>query len=128
MGQCDHEAAPLLAQVVESDSPLLVDTHIGGRQHKAFSHLEKAVVGAGSQIGPFARLREGTQLGENVKIGNFVETKKAEFGDGAKASHLSYIGDAQVGSKANIGAGTITCNYDGYRKYKTQIGEGAFVG
>jgi bifunctional UDP-N-acetylglucosamine pyrophosphorylase / glucosamine-1-phosphate N-acetyltransferase len=95
---------------------------------RAFSHIEGATICAGAEIGPYARLRPGTVLEENSKIGNFVEVKKATFGKGAKANHLSYIGDADVGAGANIGAGTITCNYDGYFKYKTVIGEGAFIG
>lgn len=95
---------------------------------KAFSHLEGAEVGEGASIGPFARLRPGTKLGAKTRIGNFVETKAATLGDGAKANHLSYIGDATVGANANIGAGTITCNYDGYDKHKTEIGDGAFIG
>ena len=99
-----------------------------GAHVKAFCHLEGAIVGADAVIGPYARLRPGTELGQNVKIGNFVETKKAVFEDGAKANHLSYVGDAHVGAKANIGAGTITCNYDGYDKFKTEIGNGAFIG
>ncbi len=94
----------------------------------AFSHLEGASVGASATVGPFARLRPGTQLGTKVKIGNFVETKAATIEAGAKVSHLSYIGDARVGEEANIGAGTITCNYDGYFKYFTDIGAQAFVG
>lgn len=95
---------------------------------KANSHIEGAVIGAGSQIGPFARLRPGADIAEDVKIGNFVEVKKSTLEKGAKVSHLSYIGDARVGAEANIGAGTITCNYDGYDKYKTDIGAGAFIG
>lgn len=94
----------------------------------AFSHLEGTTIGAGAQIGPFARLRPGTDLGSGVKIGNFVETKNAQVADGAKVNHLSYIGDATIGAKANIGAGTITCNYDGFDKYMTRIGAGAFIG
>lgn len=94
----------------------------------AFSHIEGASIGAHCEVGPFARLRPGTVLEEKAKIGNFVETKKAHLGKGAKANHLSYIGDAYVGAGANIGAGTITCNYDGYFKYQTVIGEGAFIG
>ena len=94
----------------------------------AFSHIEGASIGISASIGPFARLRPGSRLAENSKVGNFVELKKAEIGKGAKVNHLSYIGDASVGSKANIGAGTITCNYDGFRKYGTVIGEGAFIG
>jgi bifunctional UDP-N-acetylglucosamine pyrophosphorylase / glucosamine-1-phosphate N-acetyltransferase len=95
---------------------------------RANCHIEGAVIGARVEVGPFARLRPGTVLGEKAKIGNFVEVKKATFGAGAKANHLSYIGDAEVGAGANIGAGTITCNYDGYFKYKTVIGERAFIG
>jgi bifunctional UDP-N-acetylglucosamine pyrophosphorylase / glucosamine-1-phosphate N-acetyltransferase len=94
----------------------------------AFSHIEGATIGEGAEVGPYARLRPGAVLGESSKVGNFVEVKKATFGKGAKANHLSYIGDATVGAGANIGAGTITCNYDGYFKYQTVIGEGAFVG
>ena len=95
---------------------------------RAFSHIEGAGIAAGAEIGPYARLRPGTEIGEDAKIGNFVETKKARLGKGAKANHLSYIGDAEVGAGANIGAGTITCNYDGFFKYGTAIGEGAFIG
>ncbi|MEP7132584.1 MAG: bifunctional UDP-N-acetylglucosamine diphosphorylase/glucosamine-1-phosphate N-acetyltransferase GlmU [Acidobacteriota bacterium] len=94
----------------------------------AHCDLEGAVVGRGAHVGPFARLRPGTVLGEDVKIGNFVETKKAVFGRGAKASHLSYLGDAEIGARANVGAGVITCNYDGEKKHRTEIGEGAFIG
>ncbi|MBS4084236.1 MAG: bifunctional UDP-N-acetylglucosamine diphosphorylase/glucosamine-1-phosphate N-acetyltransferase GlmU [Rhizobiales bacterium] len=99
-----------------------------GATIRAFSHLEGAEVGEGAVVGPYARLRPGTKLGAKTKIGNFVEVKAATFGDGAKANHLSYVGDASVGANANIGAGTITCNYDGYDKHKTEIGEGAFIG
>lgn len=99
-----------------------------GAHIKAFSHIEGARIGASSIVGPFARLRPNTVLGEDVKIGNFVELKAADVHTGAKISHLSYIGDASVGEEANIGAGTITCNYDGYLKYKTTIGKGVFVG
>jgi len=94
----------------------------------AFSHLEGASVGEGCEVGPYARLRPGAVLGARAKVGNFVEVKKATFGEGAKANHLSYIGDAEVGARANIGAGTITCNYDGFFKYRTVIGAGAFIG
>ncbi|WP_110780185.1 bifunctional UDP-N-acetylglucosamine diphosphorylase/glucosamine-1-phosphate N-acetyltransferase GlmU [Rhodopseudomonas faecalis] len=94
----------------------------------AFSHLAQAVVGKDASVGPYARLRPGTLLGDGAKIGNFVETKAAQIDAGAKVNHLTYIGDAHIGSKANIGAGTITCNYDGYGKHKTEIGAGAFVG
>lgn len=99
-----------------------------GAEIKPFCHLEGVKIGADAAIGPFARLRPGTVLGPGVRIGNFVEVKNAVFGEGAKASHLSYIGDAEVGSDANIGAGTITCNYDGYFKHRTSIGAGAFIG
>jgi bifunctional UDP-N-acetylglucosamine pyrophosphorylase/glucosamine-1-phosphate N-acetyltransferase len=94
----------------------------------AFSHIEGAIIGAKASIGPFARIRPGTRLAERTKVGNFVELKKADIGEGAKVNHLSYVGDASVGARANIGAGTITCNYDGFGKYRTVIGEGAFIG
>ena len=95
---------------------------------KAFSHLEGANVGKNCVVGPYARLRPGTNLRENVRIGNFVETKNTTFEDGSKANHLSYLGDAEIGQKVNIGAGTITCNYDGVNKFKTTIHDGAFIG
>lgn len=95
---------------------------------KAYSHLEGTTIGEAAQIGPFARLRPGADIASDVKIGNFVEVKKSQIEMGAKVSHLSYIGDARVGAEANIGAGTITCNYDGYDKFKTDIGAGAFIG
>ena len=94
----------------------------------AFSHLAGAHVGKGVSVGPFARLRPGTRLGDGARIGNFVEVKEAIIGAGAKANHLSYIGDAAVGEDANIGAGTITCNYDGNAKHRTEIGKNAFIG
>lgn len=94
----------------------------------AFSHLEGTTIDAGAEIGPYARLRPGAKIGINAKVGNFVEVKKAELGEGAKVNHLSYIGDASIGPRANIGAGTITCNYDGFFKYRTEIGAGAFIG
>jgi bifunctional UDP-N-acetylglucosamine pyrophosphorylase/glucosamine-1-phosphate N-acetyltransferase len=94
----------------------------------AFSHVEGASVGKGANVGPFARLRPGADLRADAKVGNFVEVKKAIIGEGAKVSHLTYIGDADIGAGANIGAGTITCNYDGYFKYRTVVGEGAFIG
>ncbi|MBK9083047.1 MAG: bifunctional UDP-N-acetylglucosamine diphosphorylase/glucosamine-1-phosphate N-acetyltransferase GlmU [Rhizobiales bacterium] len=99
-----------------------------GAEIHASSWLEGARVRAGAGVGPFARLRPGADIGPKAKIGNFVEVKKAEIGAGAKVSHLSYIGDATVGAEANIGAGVVTCNYDGFLKYRTVIGEGAFVG
>jgi len=94
----------------------------------AFSHLTQATIGKGASVGPYARLRPGTVLGEGARIGNFVETKAAAIDAGAKVNHLTYIGDAHIGSGANIGAGTITCNYDGFDKHKTEIGAGAFIG
>lgn len=94
----------------------------------AFSHVEGATVGAKASVGPYARLRPGAVLGAGSRVGNFVEMKKATLGAGAKANHLTYLGDAEVGAGANIGAGTITCNYDGYFKYQTKIGAGAFIG
>lgn len=99
-----------------------------GSRIKAYSHLEGAVVGPDATVGPFARLRPGAVLGEGAKVGNFVELKNSDIGKDAKVSHLTYIGDASVGAGANIGAGAITCNYDGYSKHKTTIGEGAFIG
>ncbi len=94
----------------------------------AFSHLEGATVGEGVSVGPFARLRPGAMLGRGSRVGNFVEVKNAVLGEGAKANHLTYLGDAEVGARANIGAGTITCNYDGFFKYRTKIGVGTFIG
>jgi bifunctional UDP-N-acetylglucosamine pyrophosphorylase/glucosamine-1-phosphate N-acetyltransferase len=94
----------------------------------AFSHIEGATIGTKASIGPFARIRPGTVLADRTKVGNFVELKKAQVGEGAKVNHLSYVGDTKVGARANIGAGTITCNYDGFGKYPTEIGEGAFIG
>jgi len=99
-----------------------------GVRIKAFSHIEGANIGANAEIGPFARLRPGTDLAEGAKVGNFVEVKNAKIGAGAKLNHLSYIGDAEIGAKTNVGAGTITCNYDGINKHRTLIGEGVFVG
>jgi bifunctional UDP-N-acetylglucosamine pyrophosphorylase/glucosamine-1-phosphate N-acetyltransferase len=99
-----------------------------GATIRSFSHLEGAHVGKGARVGPFARLRPGADLGPDVHIGNFVEVKASTIEAGAKANHLAYIGDARVGAGANIGAGTITCNYDGVAKHKTDIGKGAFIG
>ena len=99
-----------------------------GATIRAFCHIEGATIAGGCEVGPFARLRPGAVLEAGAKVGNFVEVKKARLGAGAKANHLSYIGDAEVGAKANIGAGTITCNYDGFGKYRTEIGDGAFIG
>ena len=99
-----------------------------GATIRGFTHLEGATIGEGCEVGPFARLRPGAVMEAKSKVGNFVEMKKAVLGEGAKASHLTYLGDAEVGAGANIGAGTITCNYDGYFKYKTVIGPRAFIG
>ena len=99
-----------------------------GAEIRAFSHLEGCQVGPGAQIGPYARLRPGTTVGANAHVGNFVELKAASLGDGAKAMHLSYLGDASIGAGTNIGAGTITCNYDGFLKHRTEIGANAFIG
>ena len=99
-----------------------------GARILGFSHLEGARLGAGALVGPFARLRPGAEVGDGAKVGNFVEMKKATLGPGAKANHLTYLGDAEIGAAANIGAGTIVCNYDGFSKSKTEIGAGAFIG
>lgn len=103
-------------------------TVASGAQIRAFSHLEGAVVHEGAEIGPYARLRPGADIGRDAKVGNFVEVKKLRMGEGAKANHLSYLGDGTVGPKANIGAGTIFCNYDGFEKFETHVGPGAFIG
>lgn len=99
-----------------------------GATIRAFSHVEGAIVRSGAIIGPYARLRPGADIGENAHIGNFVEVKKVKVGAGAKANHLAYLGDGTVGEKANIGAGTIFCNYDGFDKFDTHVGAGAFIG
>jgi bifunctional UDP-N-acetylglucosamine pyrophosphorylase/glucosamine-1-phosphate N-acetyltransferase len=93
-----------------------------------YTVVNEARIERGAIVGPFSRLRPGSEIGEEAHVGNFVETKKARLGRGAKANHLTYLGDAEVGARANIGAGTITCNYDGEKKHRTTIGEGAFVG
>ena len=108
---------------------VLKDATLGdGVEVLPMSCIDGAHIAAGCRVGPFARLRPGTELGENVHIGNFVETKKARLGAGAKANHLAYLGDAAVGADCNIGAGAITCNYDGVAKHRTEIGDGVFVG
>ena len=108
---------------------VLSDVSIGDNSIiESFSHLSSALVGSNCNIGPYARLREGSEIGDNAKIGNFVETKKTKLGVGAKANHLAYLGDANVGDNTNVGAGTITCNYDGTNKHKTIIGEDSFIG
>ena len=115
--------------VIIEPNCVLRDCHIGAGSHiKAFSHIDGAELANGCDVGPYARLRPGTRLQAGAKIGNFVETKKADIGAGAKVNHLSYIGDALVGPDVNIGAGTITCNYDGVNKHLTTIEEGAFIG
>lgn len=108
---------------------IIKDSVIGsGSYIKANSMLEKAELAGNCEIGPFARLRPGSKLANKAKIGNFVETKKANIGEGSKVNHLTYIGDAEIGAVVNVGAGTITCNYDGVNKSKTEIGDGAFIG
>lgn len=126
-----------LSYDTQIDADVVLEPHVkinpgvriaSGTIIKAFTHLEGVNIGKDAQIGPYARLRPGTQVGDEAKIGNFVETKKAIVGKGAKISHLSYIGDAELGHEVNIGAGAITCNYDGYNKHVTKIGAGAFIG
>ncbi len=147
----DRRRAGLMADGVTMVAPATVhlawDTHIeggaviepyvvfgpgvrvaAGAVIRAFSHLEGAVVQSGAVIGPYARLRPGADIGEGAHIGNFVEVKKVKVGPGAKANHLSYLGDGSVGAGANIGAGTIFCNFDGFDKFETHVGEGAFIG
>lgn len=99
-----------------------------GARIKAFSHFEGAIVGENADVGPYARLRPGAELAAGTRVGNFVEVKNAKVHEGAKINHLSYVGDAEIGANTNIGAGVITCNYDGMNKHKTTIGEGAFIG
>ncbi|HEV7352367.1 MAG TPA: bifunctional UDP-N-acetylglucosamine diphosphorylase/glucosamine-1-phosphate N-acetyltransferase GlmU [Brevundimonas sp.] len=100
----------------------------GGARIRSFSHVEGAVVAAGAEVGPYARLRPGADLGPDVKVGNFVEVKNVAMAKGAKANHLAYLGDGTVGEGANVGAGTIFCNYDGFNKHRTEVGAGAFIG
>ncbi len=115
--------------VVIEPNCVIINSKIGNNTHiKAFSHIEDSVLAEHCDIGPYARLRPGTYLADEVKIGNFVETKKVVIAKGSKVNHLSYIGDATIGSKVNVGAGTITCNYDGVNKFKTEIGDNAFIG
>ena len=99
-----------------------------GAKIRAFSHLEGAHVSRGAIVGPYARLRPGAELAEDVKVGNFVEIKNATLDEGAKVNHLTYVGDAHIGKAANLGAGTVTCNYDGVMKHRTEVGDGAFIG
>ena len=108
---------------------VLKDCTIGeGAIVRAFSHIEGATVGPDCQVGPYARLRPGAELSAKAKVGNFVEVKNSHFGEGAKANHLAYVGDAEIGAGSNIGAGTITCNYDGVNKHRTELGENVFIG
>lgn len=126
-----------LSHDTELGADVLVEPHVvfgpgvtvdDGATIRAFSHLEGAHVRPDASVGPYARLRPGTDVGEGAAIGNFVETKAATLGEGAKANHLTYLGDAELGAGANVGAGTITCNYDGVAKHRTHIGAGAFIG
>jgi len=108
---------------------ILKDCHIGsGTQLHPYTMIDDAVIGKDCQLGPFARVRPGTELKDSAKLGNFVEIKKAVIGEGSKVNHLSYVGDAELGKNVNVGAGTITCNYDGVNKFKTIIGDGVFIG
>ena len=108
---------------------ILKDVEIGNNTSiEAFSYLVSSKVGKDCTIGPYARLREGSQIDDSAKVGNFVETKKTTLGKGSKANHFAYLGDAEIGSGSNIGAGTITCNYDGKNKHQTKIGDDSFVG
>lgn len=142
----DPEVEAGAGTVIEPYVQLLGRTHVGSNcRIRSFSVIEDCTVGNGvfirqscvledstiadgAQIGPFAHLRPGSEIGENAHVGNFVETKKTRLGKGAKANHLTYLGDAEIGEGTNIGAGAITCNYDGVNKHKTTIGKGAFVG
>jgi bifunctional UDP-N-acetylglucosamine pyrophosphorylase/glucosamine-1-phosphate N-acetyltransferase len=127
---CVFEGNVILGDgVVIEANCVIINSEIGNHSHiKAFSHIEESIMAANCDIGPYARLRPGTDLAEEVKIGNFVETKKAVIARGSKVNHLSYVGDAKVGAKVNVGAGTITCNYDGVNKFNTVIGDNAFIG
>ena len=108
---------------------ILKDVEIGDNSSiEAFSHLVSSKVGNNCSIGPYARLREGSYIDDDAKVGNFVETKKTKLGKGSKANHFAYLGDAEIGLETNIGAGTITCNYDGKKKHKTKVGDNSFVG
>lgn len=127
---CVFEGNVVLDEAVEvGPNCVLKNARIGpGTRLAAFTHIEDAVVGADGRIGPFARLRPGTELAEDVHVGNFVEIKKSRIAAHSKANHLAYIGDATIGSRVNVGAGTITCNYDGVNKHRTVIGDDAFIG
>jgi bifunctional UDP-N-acetylglucosamine pyrophosphorylase/glucosamine-1-phosphate N-acetyltransferase len=127
---CVFEGKVVLADgVTIGPNCSLKNAAIGAGTHiKANSVIEDSTLAEGCEIGPFARLRPGAQLARGVKIGNFVEVKKAQIGTGSKVSHLSYIGDSLIGSGVNVGAGTITCNYDGVNKFVTEIGDNSFIG
>lgn len=127
---CVFEGAVELADGVHiGPHCVLKDVRIGAGTHvEAYSHIQQAVVGAQARIGPYARLRPGADVGDEAHVGNFVEIKKSRLGTGSKANHLAYIGDARIGARVNIGAGTITCNYDGVNKFETVIGDDAFIG
>jgi bifunctional UDP-N-acetylglucosamine pyrophosphorylase/glucosamine-1-phosphate N-acetyltransferase len=108
---------------------IITDSHLADRvQIAPYTLINSSTIDTGATVGPFARLRMDNQVGANAHIGNFVELKKARIGAGSKAGHLAYLGDADIGEQVNIGAGTITCNYDGVLKHRTEIGDGAFVG
>ena len=122
-------ATSLGAGVICEGSSLLIDATVkSGAEIRLGSRIEGGIIGEGTTVGPFAHIRPGSELGAHCRIGNFVETKNAKLADGAKASHLTYLGDCKVGADSNIGAGTITCNYDGYKKSETNIGSGVFIG
>ena len=127
---CVFEGKVELEEAVEvGPNCVIKNARIGaGTRLAAFTHIEDAIVGPDGQIGPFARLRPGTELGADVHIGNFVEIKKTKIAAHSKANHLAYLGDAIIGSRVNVGAGTITCNYDGANKFQTIIEDDAFIG
>jgi bifunctional UDP-N-acetylglucosamine pyrophosphorylase / glucosamine-1-phosphate N-acetyltransferase len=127
---CVFEGKVVLGdQVRIGPNCVLRDVNVGAAtQVNAFSHLDHADLGARCQVGPYARLRPGTELADDVRIGNFVETKASKLGAGSKANHLTYIGDSEIGARVNVGAGTITCNYDGAAKHRTVIEDDCFIG
>ena len=129
-GPCEIYGRSVVRRGARIDSHCVMrDTVIeSGAEIRSFCHFEDAHVGEAALVGPYARLRPGAVLEESSHVGNFVELKKSRLGKGAKANHLTYLGDSEIGAGTNIGAGTITCNYDGKHKFKTTIGEGAFIG